>query len=280
MTSTDFQNQSSVFLTLHPSPNDFKQVRITNVSTKNIIPVSVYFAVRWCIEATWLNDRDQFLYPNDGWKTDAEFQTDCLVYTLFHGQNRISARQGGEVSNFATRKSDVGNVASLENIASHWIPFTEDEVGAQEKFASHFMSDFLRGKIRVAGASATNTQTDGDLFAVNDDVVETCHGASPRQQEPLAIKFSPEATAVMDAGRELWRYYHAQPIARERPNASFYDIRLHFQGTKTMASGKQQMNPDSTDETYTRLIGHLRACLKALAKKIEPKVYEYGFLKG
>ena len=252
------------------------------VTEKNVVPVSTYFAVRHCIEATWLNDRDQFLYPNDGWKTDAEFQTDCLVYTLFHGQNRISARQGGDVSNVAAisatnsakKNSDVGNVAS------HWIPFTEDEVGAQEKFASHFMSDFLRGKIRVADASATNTPTEGDLFAVNDDVVETCHGASTVQPQPLAIKFSPEATAVMDAGRELWRYYHAQPIARERPNASFYDIRLHFQGTKTMTSGKQQMNPDSTDETYTRLIGHLRACLKALAKRIEPKVYEYGFLKG
>ncbi len=255
---TDFQNNNGVFITLNPSANDIKQVKGNWVTTKNVLPMSIYFAVRLCIEASWFNDRDQFLYPNDGWKTDAEFQTDCLVYTLFHGQNRISS----------------------EHCVNHWIPFTEAEVGAQEKFASHFMSDFLRGKIRVAGASATNTQTEGDLFAVNDDVVETCHGASPRQQEPLAIKFSPEATAVMDAGRELWRYYHAQPVARERPNASFYDIRLHFQGTKTMASGKQQMNPDSTDETYTRLIGHLRACLKALAKRIEPKVYEYGFLKG
>ena len=62
----------------------------------------------------------------------------------------------------------------------------------------------------------------------------------------------------MDAGRELWRYYHQQPIAKERPNASFYDIRLYFQGTKTTKSGKQQMNTDSTDATYTSLIADLR----------------------
>ncbi|MCR5362640.1 MAG: hypothetical protein K6E73_11625 [Bacteroidales bacterium] len=180
--ASDFQNQK---LTRIERP--YMKVPASNhnwqINGTNLIESSIYLAVRHVIVADWLNDRDQFLYPNDGWKTDAEFQTDCLVYTLFHGQNRISARQGGEVSNFATRKSDVGNVASLENIASHWIPFTEAEVGAQEKFASHFMSDFLRGKIRVAGASATNTPTEGDLFAVNDDVVETCHGALVSQEK-------------------------------------------------------------------------------------------------
>jgi hypothetical protein len=29
-------------------------------------------------------------------------------------------------------------------VPSHWIPFTEDEVGCTSAFASHFMSDFLR----------------------------------------------------------------------------------------------------------------------------------------
>ncbi|MBR1446647.1 MAG: hypothetical protein IJ586_06150, partial [Alloprevotella sp.] len=88
---------------------------------------------------------------------------------------------------------------------------------------------------------------------------------------------SQEAHAVMQAGRDLWQYYHKQKHAN--PNASFYDIRLHFQGTKTTASGKEQMNPDSTDTEYTRLITALRQQLKALAQKIEPKVYQYGFLK-
>ena len=82
----------------------------------------------------------------------------------------------------------------------------------------------------------------------------------------------------MDAGRELWRYYHQQPIAKENPNASFYDIRLYFQGTKTTKSGKQQMNTESNDPTYTALIADLRQKQKELARQIEPKVYEYGFL--
>ena len=94
--------------------------------------------------------------------------------------------------------------------------------------------------------------------------------------QPLV--FSPEAQAVLDAGRELWRYYHQQPGAN--PNASFYDIRLHFQGTKTMKNGKKQMSPDSQDAHYTQLIQALRqAQRRVLAKRIEPKIYEYGFLK-
>lgn len=80
----------------------------------------------------------------------------------------------------------------------------------------------------------------------------------------------------MDAGRELWRYYHSQPDAN--PNASLYDIRLHFQGYKTTKTGKVQMNTESDDEQYTVLITDLRQALKELAKAIEPKVYEYGFL--
>ena len=40
------------------------------------------------------------------------------------------------------------------------------------------------------------------------------------------------------------------------------------------------MNPKSDDTRYTELIGTLRERLKALARKIEPKVYEHGFLLG
>jgi very-short-patch-repair endonuclease len=87
------------------------------------------------------------------------------------------------------------------------------------------------------------------------------------------LKFSPEATEVFDAGRELWKYYHSQPNCNV--NASLYDIREHFQGR----NDKGKMNNKSKDESYMKLITNLRDKLKRLAQKIEPKVYEYGFLK-
>lgn len=92
--------------------------------------------------------------------------------------------------------------------------------------------------------------------------------------QPVLFGFT--AKTVLAAGRDLWRYYHAQPDAR--PDASFYDIRLHFQGCRTTKSGKVQMNATSPDEEYTRLIAALRSALKDLAKAIEPKIYAYGFL--
>jgi hypothetical protein len=65
------------------------------------------------------------------------------------------------------------------------------------------------------------------------------------------------------------------PRGEYNPNASLYDIREHFQGR----NAKGRMNSRSDDVKYTELIRDLRDKLKILAKKIEPKVYEYGFLK-
>ncbi len=91
------------------------------------------------------------------------------------------------------------------------------------------------------------------------------------------MQFSAEAKAVFDAGRELWKYYHEQENAN--PNASFYDIHRHFQGVRILSNGKERMNNDSKDEKCNSLIKVLRDRIKVLAKKIEPKVYENGFLK-
>lgn len=41
---------------------------------------------------------------------------------------------------------------------------------------------------------------------------------------------------------------------------------------------KGKMNTGSEDERYNQLMVTLRKELKTLAAKIEPKVYEYGFL--
>ena len=256
---TDFQNNKGVFITLKPSDNDLKQVKGNWITPSNIIPMVTYFAVRLCIEADWLNDRDQFLYPNNDWQTDTEFQADCLIYTLFHGQNRISSEHG----------------------INHWIPFAEEEVDAKEIFESHFMSNFIHGQIKKTIRTEEEQkeyEKDGKNYHVANAFEESTtttylhDGTSP-------LVLSKQAKAVMDAGRELWRYYHQQPIAKEKPNASFYDIRLYFQGTKTTKSGKQQMNTESDDPTYTALIADLRLKIKELARHIEPKVYNYGFLR-
>jgi transcriptional regulator with XRE-family HTH domain len=195
----------------------------------NLIETSIYLAVRLCVKATWINDRDQFLFPNEGWTIDQEFQNNCFTFTLF-SHNYI--------------KSDDG--------VNHWIPFTEHEVNSREKFESNFMTSFISGKL--------NHKPKVNLFETKES-----------RKDPL--EFSPEAQNVFNAGRMLWSYYHAQPKCNV--NATLYDIREYFQ----CRNDKGVMKSRSEDETYMELITNLRNKLKLLQIKIEPKVYEYGFLK-
>lgn len=222
----DFQQNSIVYIL--NKKEQMANPRGIWINSQNLIQVSIYYAVRRCVAQTWLNDRDQFLHPNDKWETDTKFQNDCLIFTLFN--THIQTQFG----------------------TNHWIPFTEQEVNAREKFESNFMSKFIHGKLKI--------DLTGDLF-----------GNQTQLNTPLT--FTTEASAVLDSSRKLWQYYHRQPNCNV--NASLYDIREHFQGRNE--AGK--MNNKSSDETYMNLIGNLREKLRQLADKIEPKVYEYEFLK-
>jgi len=198
------------------------------ISSINLIPISIYYSVRKCLDQTWINDRDQFVVPNSNWNQDFEFQNDCLCYTIFN--TNIQAQFG----------------------LNHWIPFTEQEVNAQNRFESNFMSDFINGKIK--------TENETYLFGTTENQI-------------FKREFSEEAKDVFDAGRELWKYYHSKPNVNV--NASLYDIREYFQGR----NDKGRMNSKSDDGKYMELIGELRTKLNFLADKIKPKIYAYEFLK-
>lgn len=244
--SPDFQHNSQLYISQKRGIEHFNFFKL---SANNLIAGVVYFSVRHCIPATWLNDRDQFLYPNEEWQKDSTFQNDCLTFTLFHGQNRITSKEG----------------------VNHFIPFSESQVGAKEAFKSHFMHLFLQGKIKQ---DSKTTESNNTLFS-NEDLEQTCFVPT----KPL--EFSAEAQEVFKAGLELWKYYHSQEFKDSanpyNPNASLYDIKAYFQGF----SDKGKMNPPQKvqDSYYKDLIGTLNAALKDLAKRIEPKVYEYGFLR-
>jgi hypothetical protein len=206
-----FQNQGYVWIDLKEQITHCLHLPL---HSKNLIEGTIYYAVRHCIRADWLNNRDQFLYPNDGYKKDKPFQNDCLIYTLFHHQNRIRSKDG----------------------VNHWIPFTAREINAKDNFKSSFMSDFLINR-----------------------------------------KMSKEAKAVFEAGKAMWTYYHEKIRKLRSPsvNASLYEIREFFKGRNE----EGRMKTKSDDKQFNMLDVKLRSTLKNLAEKIQPKVYEYGFLK-
>ena len=229
MIGSDFQHNNGVFLTLQPTENDVKKKLTCRVTLYNLQARCTYFSARHCIPATWLNDRDQFLYPDDSWQDDTDFHTNCLIFTLFHGQNKISAEQG----------------------VNHWIPFTERDIGCKSAFASDFMSRFIAGKMKP------QEQT-GTLLTEHKSLIPTA---------PLVL--TEQAQAVFDAGRELWTYYHAKQHYGQNINinASYYDIRKYFQG-ETNGKMNKTSNDEAYNELLLILKEKMKNLAKEIEKKV------------
>ncbi len=230
-----FQHQNLVHISVIDKSRQ-SHVRYFPIIATTILLVSVFFSIRHCIKATWQNDRDQFYAPyDDAFQDDSEFKNNCLTFMLFHTQNRITTTQG----------------------TNHFIPFSETEVNAKERYSSHALLDFLKGGIKEKG----------DSLFLN----------AKKENKPL--EFSQSASRVFDVGREIYRYYHAQDFTNHdyNTNASLYDIKEFFQGRN--AQGKLNLPAKAKDEYYKQLYANLQDALKDLAKEIQPKVYEYGFLR-
>lgn len=234
--TTDFQGSPSVAIINNKNVSKRHSVYFA-ITSNNILFGSIFFSIRHCIKATWQNDRDQFYAPtNDAWQDDNEFKTNALAFMLFHTQNRITTTQG----------------------TNHFIPFSEQEVNAKERYHSHILLDFLKGKIREQKESS-------NLFL-----------RVKKENKPL--EFSQSALNVFNAGKEIYCYYHTQDFTNSsyNANASLYDIKEFFQGRN--AQGKLNPPIKAKDEHYKQLYSNLQDALKDLAKALQPKVYEYGFL--
>ena len=110
------------------------------VTDKNLWQSAIVFAVRRLIKQTWLNDRDQFLQPTES-LTD-EFKTDCLLWMLFNG------------SNLTASANDLEWNGKKWAIVNHFIPYTEREVNAPDRFESDFMVQYLADKALSTEATA------------------------------------------------------------------------------------------------------------------------------
>ncbi|GHP42354.1 hypothetical protein [Helicobacter pylori] len=246
------KKRDTIFGYLDPGRNSFQHQNLVHISVidksqqshvkyfpiiaTTILLVSVFFSIRHCIKATWQNDRDQFYAPyDDAFQDDSEFKNNCLIFMLFHAQNRITTTQG----------------------ANHFIPFSETEVNAKERYSSHALLDFLKGKIKE----------EGDSLFLN----------AKKENKPL--EFSQSTLNVFSAGKEIYRHYHTQASTNPHynANASLYDIKEFFQGRN--AQGKLNLPTKAKDGYYKQLYANLQDALKDLAKEIQPKVYEYGFLR-
>jgi hypothetical protein len=59
---------------------------------KNLVECCVYFAICNAALDECVTPPAFFSYPDRAWEADKEFQNDCIVFTIFHKNNRISAK--------------------------------------------------------------------------------------------------------------------------------------------------------------------------------------------
>lgn len=224
----DFQNQNFVYIvndkSILPHP------RGTLITDKNLKEIAIYYAVRKVIKATWINDRDQFLYPKKTWEKDIDFQNNCLIYTIFNT-----------------------NIKSSRGI-NHWIPFSENDISAKDTFTSHFLYNYINGKLHT------------ELSLIEND-----------NHVPIKkLIFSNTASIVFAAAKNIWIYYNHKNI-NANPNASLYDIKLYFQDNELATV---RLSGFSNDKEYNNLMKTLKKSLYHLSLEIIPKVYEHGFLQS
>ena len=190
------------------------------ITSENIWKVAVVYSVRRLVKPSWLNDRDQFLQPTES--LSDEFRNDCLIFMLFNRQNRSASANDLEWND------------KKWSIVNHFIPFTEEEVGATDRFESDFMVNYLIDK-----------------------------------------KLSKEAKAVLAEGKKLWQSYFSMTDVRavreelklNRADVGWYQIRNSLK--------KRNESGDFTVISFKPF----EEAYKVLSEKLQPMVYELGFLK-
>ncbi|MDR3232334.1 MAG: hypothetical protein LBT46_01470 [Planctomycetaceae bacterium] len=105
-----------------------------SVTAENFEQAMVVHAARRIPKAAWLNDRDQFMRPNQ--ELPQEFITDCTLWNLFSNSNHTAALK------------DVKYEKKTYQIPNHFFPFKVDDV---KKW------DIEDADIRLTLSSAENT---------------------------------------------------------------------------------------------------------------------------
>lgn len=225
------------------------------ITEKNLWQVAIVFSIRRLITPTWLNDRDQFLQPTK--PLSEEFKSDCLIWMLFNGSNLTAGANNLEWN------------GKQWSIVNHFIPYTEEEVGAPDRFESDFMVRYL-AQLSPAGGGA---EGGGGLSSAGGGG-STAGGVGGGNKAGGGL--SPEAQAVLAEGKKLWQAYFAHTDVRSvrdelklnRPDVGWYQIRKALEARNK-----------SGDFAPVSFVAFKQA-YDALTEKLQPMVYELGFLKG
>jgi len=197
------EQQTIIYSSVYSGGNGFY------LTPENLWQAAIVFSVRRLIKPTWLNDRDQFLQPSE--LLSDEFKNDCLIWMLFNRCNRTAGANELEWNN------------QQWSIVNHFIPFTESDVNAPDRFESDFMVEYLSDKklSREAKAVMEEGKKLWQAYFVNTDVrtvrdelklnrsdvgwyqVRKALEARNKEENNIAVDFSPFKTSYDILGDKL-----------------------------------------------------------------------------
>lgn len=102
------------------------------VTKDNFEKSAMTFLARRVERPNWLNDRDQFYQPTSA--VPEEFIVDSVIWMVFNRCNKSASAD------------DLEWDEQTWKLTNNFIPFTEQEVNATDKFESYFLSDWLSEK--------------------------------------------------------------------------------------------------------------------------------------
>ncbi|MBR0066405.1 MAG: hypothetical protein IJQ00_02325 [Kiritimatiellae bacterium] len=242
----DFQHTNSVFILSAPYAN----AGAFSVTPENFERAMMLHAVKKIPKATWTNDRDAFYAPCA--ELPSEFVTDCVVWSAFAD------------SNYAVSLRNVQYQGRVWQIANQMFPFLLEEVRRWP---------CVHGDIASQLAAANEDRFLAKWLAEKEAarVPLPRSDASPRGSGALAAScgLSPEAWAVLDAARRLYREFYANITHTpwmdwkiETWDVGYYQIRNAMKEFK----GQDARCPS------------LRVAHDALRAKLLPQIYSLGFL--
>ena len=243
------EQQTVLFSSVYGGGNGFY------LTPENLWQAAIVFSVRRLIKPTWLNDRDQFLQPTQ--PLSDEFKNDCLIWMLFNRTQRTAS-----ANNLAWN-------GKKWRIVNHFIPFTEAEVGAPERFESDFMVQYLAQLGYPSPQPSPNGRGSKQPSPLGRG------GSEAEGEGKNAPTFSNEAIAVMDAGRTLWQAYFSQTdeysvrdaLKLNRADVGWYQIRKALEARNADGMG----NPVD--------FSTFKTAYEALGDKLRPQVYALGFMR-
>lgn len=226
-----------------------------NVLTDNWRRSIALYSARKLVTGNWINDKDEYLAPaTEGTSAYEQWVDDAHVYALLHNSNNCTAMR------------DVAYKGKKWQISNHffWLR-REDALNALD----NAKTPHLHRDCKQNPAGYLVPKEDAGVFANEKDDPWELAG-DPYMAEALSkLVLSPDAQEVLDRLTALW--LKSLPL-REAYSAGKPELHLN-----SWDSGLYQLKHLWRD-LYPEDWKELQTSFKALAERLQPGVYEHGFL--